>query len=552
MSKSYTRRQMLRLSGQAALLAGLVPRLCRGEKPSATAAGLVIVSDTTAAQVGNKVLADGGNAIDAAAAAALTACVVAPQSCGPGGYGGHATIGLARQKKIISIDFNTAAPAAARPDMFPRDSSGRVIGDINDTGWLACGVPGVLAGIQLALERYGTRPLRELLAPAITLAREGFPVSRIMATALKASAAKLKTFPASAKILLKPDGQLYTEGELYRNPDLAALLETLAQRNSVDSFYRGDIARRVAEAFQKNGGLVTAQDLADYAAREVTPLELEWNSLAIHTAPLTAGGLTVIEALNFLKAMGWGREKATPARTHGKLEALRLAWHDRFALLGDPAKVDVPVQRLLSWDYALESAKAIEKAVLQQQPLLLQSGRDTDNGTMNISAVDGHGDMIAITVTHGNAFGSKVTVEGLGLTLGHGMSRFTPAPGKPNSVGPGKRPLNNMCPTVVTHRGAPVFAVGGAGGRNIPNCIYDVLWSYAGLRESLETAITRPRLSTTGGMTATVETTWPEDDLHYLTSLGYQLKKAAQGASLARVGTVSFDPASGKCEGKLR
>jgi gamma-glutamyltranspeptidase/glutathione hydrolase len=552
MSNRYTRREMLRLSGRAAIFAGLIPHLCRGEKPANLSTGVVIAADPTAAQVGNKVLADGGNAVDAAAAAALTACVVSPANCGPGGYGGHATIGLARQKKITSIDFNTAAPAAARPDMFPRDSKGNVIGGINDTGWLASGVPGILAGIQMAVERYGTRPLGQLLAPAITLARQGFPVSHPMAVSLKANAAKLKAFPGSAKTLFKPDGEPYAEGDLYRNPDLAALLDTLAQRNSVDAFYRGDIAHRIAEEFQKHGGLVTAKDLADYAALEVAPLELEWNGLVIHTAPLTAGGLTVVEALNILKAMGWGREKAGAARSHGKLEALRLAWHDRYSSLGDPAKADVPVEYLLSWDYALESAKAIEKAVRQQQPLLLQTGPDTDNGTANITAVDSHGNMVAMTITHGNAFGSKVTAEGLGLTLGHGMSRFNPLPGKPNSVAPGKRPLNNMCPTVVTHRGTPVFAVGGAGGKNIPNCIYDVLWGYVGLRDSLETAMTRPRLTTEGGMAATVEQTWPADELAYLKSLDFQITQAGAGGSLARVGAVTFDPASGQCAGKLR
>ena len=462
------------------------------------------------------------------------------------------TIGLAREKKITSIDFNTAAPAAARPDMFPVDNKGNVIGDINATGWLAAGVPGTLAGIQMAVERNGTRPLSELMAPAIALAREGFPVGNAMAVSGKAEAAQLKKFPGSAKALLKADGEPYKEGELYRNPDLATLLETLAKRNSMDSFYRGDIAQRLAEEFQKNGGLVTAQDLANYAAREVTPLEQEWNGFMIYTAPLTAGGLTVVEAINILKAMGWSREKAGSARMHGVLEALRLAWRDRLALLGDPAKVDAPVKRLLGWDYALDAAKAVEKAVREQRPLDRQTGKDTDKGTMNISAVDGHGNMVAMTLTQGNAFGSKVTVDGLGLTLGHGMSRFEPVPGKPNSVAPGKRPLNNMCPTVVTRHGKPMLAIGGTGGRYIPNCIFDVLWSYAGLHEPMETAMAGPRFSTQGDMRVTVEETWPADDLQYLKSLGYQVTKAAKGASLCRVGAVTFDPATGECAGKLR
>jgi gamma-glutamyltranspeptidase/glutathione hydrolase len=542
---------MLRLTGRAAMLAGLVPHICRGEKQPGISKGTVICPEPTAAQVGNKVLADGGNAVDAAVAAALTACVVASTNCGAGGYGGHMTIGLAREKKITSIDFNTVAPAAARPEMFHVDSQGNAIGGLNTTGWLAAGVPGTLAGIQLALERYGTRPLGELMAPAITLAQEGFPLSHPMAGAMKATAEQLRKFPGSAKLLLKADGQPYKEGELYYNHDLAAMLETLAKRNSVDSFYKGDIAQHIAEEFQKNGGLVTAADLASYAAREVTPLQQEWNGFEIFTAPLTAGGLTVLEAINILKAMGWSREKAGPMRTHGKLEALRLAWRDRLKLLGDPAVAKVPVRQLLSWDYALDAAKAIEKAVHEQRPLDLPVVRHEDNGTMNITAVDGHGNMVAMTLTQGSSFGSKVTVEGLGLTLGHGMSRFDPVPGRPNSIAPGKRPLDNMCPTVLTRRGKPVFAVGGAGGKHIPNCIYDVLWSYAGLHESMETAMQRPRLNTIGDLAVEVEEGWPDDDFKYLKSLGYDLKKVPLG-TLARVGAVMFDPGTGECGGALR
>jgi gamma-glutamyltranspeptidase/glutathione hydrolase len=543
---------MLRMTGQAALFAGLMPRLCRGAISPALSPGTVIAADPTAAEVGNRILAVGGNAIDATVAAAFAACVTAAKSCGPGGYGGHATIAIAREKKISSLDFNTVAPAAVRPDMFPVDKKGRVVNDLNSTGWLASAVPGTLAGLQMAVDHYGTRPLAELMAPAIALAREGFPVTADMARTIETSAPQLKKFPGSLKVFFKPDGEPYQQGELYRNPDLASLLETLAKRNSVDSFYRGDIALRIAEAFQKNGGLVTAADLANYSALDVTPLKQEWNGFEIYTAPLTAGGLSVLEAINFLKAMGWSREKSGTARTHRMLEALRLAWRDRLAHLGDPAKVDVPVKRLLSWDYALESAKLIEKAVHDQHPLDLQPPAIAHNGTMNISAVDGHGNMIAITLTHGNAFGSSVTIEGLGLTLGHGMSRFEPVPGKPNSIAPGKRPLDNMCPSILTRHSKPVMALGGAGGRHIPNCIYGILCSFAGLHETMQTAMRRPRFSTQGDLDVLVEDTWPDDDFNYLKSIGYNITKAQKGASLVRAEAVTFDSSTGECAGLLR
>ncbi len=551
MVKKYSRREMLRLTGQAALLAGLTPQICRGDKAPNVSCGIAITADPTVALAGNKVLADGGNAVDAAVAAALTACVVASANCGAGGYGGHMTIGLTREKKITSIDFNTVAPAAARPDMFHVDSQGNVVDGLNTTGWLSVGVPGTLAGIQLALERYGTRPIGELMAPAITLAKEGFPLSHNMAESMKLTVEQLRKFPASAKLLLKPDGQPYSEGETYRNPDLAALFETLAKRNSVDSFYKGDIAQRIAEDFQKNGGLVTVADLSGYAAKEVMPFEQEWNGFEIYTAPLTAGGISVVEAINILKAMGWSREKPGTQRTHGRLEALRLAWRDRLNLLGDPAAANVPVRQLLSWDYALDAARTIEKTVREQRPLELHAGKHTDEGTTNITVVDGHGNMVAMTLTQGSSFGSKVTIEGLGLTLGHGMSRFDPVPGKPNSIAPGKRPLDNMCPTVVTRRGKPVFAIGGTNGRHIPNCIFDVLWNYAGLHESMTSAILRPRLSTIGDMNLLVEEGWPDDDFNYLKSLGFSIKKVPRGG-LGHAGAVSFDPATGECNGLHR
>ena len=421
MAKAYSRRTMLGIAGRAALLAGAAPWVCRAEKSAAISAGIVIAGDVTAAQAGQQVLADGGNAVDAAAAAALTACVVAQASCGAGGYGGHATIAPAGEKKIVSLDYNTVAPEAARADMYPLDKSGAVVGGVNSAGWLAVGVPGTLAGIQLAVERYGTRPLGELLAPAIALAREGFPVSAAFAKAILSSMVGLKHSPGAAKILLKADGSPYAAGQLYRNPALAAMLETLAKRNSVDSFYRGDIAQRFAEVSQKNGGLVTAKDLASYTALEVPPLEQEWNGFELHTAPLTAGGLTVFQAINLLKAMGWTREKAGTLRTQGKVEALRLAWRDRLSLLGDPAKTDVPVKKLLSWDYALESAKAVEKAVHDQKPLEFRPFKTSDSGTMHISAADRHGNMAAMTLTQGAAFGSKVGIEELGTPLWSGL-----------------------------------------------------------------------------------------------------------------------------------
>src|SRR6185369_16054902 len=235
---------------------------------------------------------------------------------------------------------------------------------------------------------------------------------------------------------------------------------------------------------------------AAYQVREVEPLRLKWNEFDIFTAPLTAGGLTVLEGLSILKALRWEPSPSSPAGAHARLEVLRVAWKDRLELLGDPEKVEVQVRRLLSADYARSAAERIEAAVKARQPLPLQLEKHLQDGTTNLSSVDRHGNLVAVTFTHGGGFGAQVTVDGLGLTLGHGMSRFNPRPGHPNSVAPRKRPLHNMCPSAVLRDGQPILAVGAAGGVKIPNTIFDILTEFVVKGSSIEAAIAAPRMHT--------------------------------------------------------
>lgn len=548
--KKINRRKFLQQSTGAiglSILGSSTPRFAWAAADSSSALSHgVVIGEPTAARVGREVLVSGGNVVDAIVAAALAGCVVSLHNCGVGGYGGHMILALNGGKKIRAIDFNSTAPAAARADMFPLDERGAVRGQINTHGWLAAGVPGTLAGLQLALDRYGTRSFRQVVAPAIQLAQEG-PLSEGLAKAIRATATHLQKDPALTRLLLK-NGDNPQAGEWFRNPDLARLLETLSTRNSVDSFYRGDIARQIAEAFQKNGGLLTTKDMANYRSRVVKPLEVEWRGFTICTAPLTAGGLTVLEALAILKALNWETRPASPERTQARIEALRLTWRDRLQLLGDPAMVKVPVERLLSRNYVAEMAEKVDKAVKERKPLSLHIDARPQDGTIHLSGVDGHGNMAAVTLTHGNLFGARVVVDGLGLILGHGMSRFDPRPEHPNSPGPGKRPLHNMCPTIVLREGRAVCAVGGRGGRKIPNSVFEVLTHYTGLDSSLETAIAAPRLQTEGDLKLALEKEWPSDEVEYLKTLGYTI----QNAPGAVVSAVSFDPGSGACRGAER
>ena len=484
----------------------------------------LVVSQSEAAETGMEILAAGGNAVDAAIAAALVGCVVNVSKCGIGGYGGHMVIGLP-DGKATAIDFNSAAPAAARADMFPLSKNGSVKGNINERGWLAAGVPGTLAGLQLALEQYGTLPWERILQPAIRWSRNGFPLPASYTFWRNPTQPKVPLDPASARLFSR-NGKPLKKGETYRNPDLADMLQQLSENGSAETFYRGQIGQRIAQAFQKNGGIVTAEDMASYQAREVTPVFLEWSGCTIATAPLTAGGLTVLQAIASLKAVDWDALlKEEPGSTQAWLEALRIAWGDRLELLGDPLHIDVPIERLLSEQYAQQSADKIKKAIAEKHAVPVASDGRTGGGTLHVSAVDAGGTMVAVTLTHGNSFGAQVAVDGLGLILGHGMSRFDPVPGRPNSVAPGKRPLHNMCPTIVFREGRPVLALGATGGRSIPNAIFQVLLSVIGEGTSLEEAARVPRLHTEGGMNIHAEAGVSKADIKHLEQIGYKIQQ---------------------------
>ena len=523
----YSRRDILKLTGGLLTAEAVTPGLTFAAQDAANV-GLVS-GPRQAADVGMKILRGGGNAIDAAVATALAAGVIAPAAAGIGGYGGHLVIALKDRRKIAAIDFNSTAPRAARPDMFQRAVTGGVPERVNERGWLAAGVPGILAGLQLALDKYGTKPFRELVAPAIQLAKDGIPVPEQLNRAITTAAPWMRRDAASARLYFK-DGEPLPAGAVYRNPDLAAMLESLAADNSVDAFYRGDIGRRIAAAFQKHGGLVTAQDMAAYRSRELDTLALEWHGCTIHTAPLAAGGLTVLQALGILKALRWESQSPGPAKTQAFVDTLRAVWSDRLRLLGDSDKVAVPVARLLSPDYAGELAQKVRAATESRTPLPIQTVSRPQAGTVHMNSVDRHGNLVALTMTQGGPFGAAVTVDGLGLTLGHGMSRFDVEPGHPNAPGPGKRPLTNMCPTIVVRNGTPVLAVGAAGTRTIVSAVFNVLAQFVAIDAPVETAVAAQRIHTEGNLDLTVDAGIPGLDLAPLSEMGYKVTNGFVGA----------------------
>jgi gamma-glutamyltranspeptidase/glutathione hydrolase len=296
------------------------------------------------------------------------------------------------------------------------------------------------------------------------------------------------------------------------------------QANSVEPFYRGDIAQRIADGYRKNGGIVTTKDLAAYRARIVEPLQLRWGDHTLFTGPITNGGITTLQILTTLQALDWTRLPAGIERTHAQVEAMRLAWRDRLTLLGDPDFVSDPTKKLLSKSYAQECADRVRSVVKSGKTLAHAVTARDHGGTLSFSAVDRHGNLAALTLTHGNGFGARVTVDDLGLTLGHGMSRFDPDPQHPNAPAPGKRPLHNMAPFIVTRRGRPVVAIGGRGGRKIPNSMLEFLLQFVALGQPFTEAMKAPRLNTEGDLVLEHEKAWPANEIPLLAKLGYRPK----------------------------
>lgn len=511
----------------------------------------VISGEPTAEKAGMAMFAAGGNAVDAIVAAAFVAAVVVPHQTGMGGYGSHLTLAVDerdkpgdrrqgtgnRAKRIVCIDANSAAPAAATGDMFAPGADGKVAGQRNMYGWLAAGVPGILAGLEVAQKQYGMKRLGEVMQPAIELAREGFslgPAAAPLRTAVKQLAAD----PASQKLYFR-DGQPLTASDRYSNPDAAKMLEQFARDNSVEAFYRGEIAERIAAAFAANGGLVTKRDLAAYQVRIVEPVAMKWGEWGIHTAPLTAGGVTALHAMLLLQQLKWAdREELAVDTLQMQVEAFRYAWQDRLELFGDPEQVEVPLAKLLDPGTIRVAAAKIEKAVAEKQPLPVRVTSRPDQGTIHLSAADARGNLAALTLTHGGAFGARVTVPGLGITLGHGMSRFDPHPGHPNAPRPFKRPLNNMCPTIVSKNGVPQFAIGGRGGRKIPNAVAEVLLQLVARGKDLKQAVAAPRMHTEGTLAVSFEKAWSAEPVEELTRRGYGVNTAAS-ATISAVGISS-------------
>jgi gamma-glutamyltranspeptidase/glutathione hydrolase len=420
-----------------------------------------------AVAAGTEILAQGGNATDAAIAAVAASGVVHPVSCGLGG-GGFMLIYDGATGKAHVLDYRETAPADATAARFLDRGMTRI-----ETGPLSVGVPGEPAGLVAAHRRFGSLPLPTILSPAIRYARDGFHIDAHLADAIAEERELLRGDPTLAATFLRPDGAPRTTGDRLHQPQLAASLELLAS-NGAAPFYEGDVAHAIATAAGADGGLLSPADLTAYRVRWREPLIGTYRDRRIFTMPPPGSGGIVLEALNVLSAfdlpaLGF----ASPTYLHLLAETMKAVFEDRARYYGDPEFATVPVARLLS-----ASHTGTIRARLSSTRLLDAKGKAADDaGTAHVSVVDGAGNAVAATTTINTAFGAGITAPGTGITLNNQLADFSLRSGATNVFGllatdanviaPGKRPLSSMSPTVVVRGRSPEIVIGGSGGPTI-------------------------------------------------------------------------------------
>lgn len=492
--------------------------------------GTVVGPHPRTAQAGFDMLLAGGNAVDAAVAAAFAEGVVEPSHNGIAGYGGCMLIYRKKTQDVIAIDYNSAAPAAASEDMFtiedaPDAPAGyRVPGRVNVHGPLSIGVPGVVAGLCLASKEYGSLSLSDVLRPAINSARYGYAPNGANRGGISGNAERWKReFPETARVFLK-DGQPPKKGEVLTNPDLARTLEAVAEGGHA-AFYEGEIAKIIANHIQELGGCLTVDDLKNYRAFVTQPYEIQYRGYSVYTAPLGAGGLTTLQMLRLVEEFDLADMSLTE-RFHLFAEAMKICWVERLRRFGDPAFVDIDIDEELSDSFTATLSEKLKAGLESPQPGEVVY-HEPMSCTSHISTADAAGNMVSLTQTHGGGFGSMVTVPGTGLLFGHGVGRFDPRPGLANSVGPGKRPLHNMGPCLATRDDMPFATYGIPGGRTIPNNQLNFSVSLIDLQVSAQAALDAPRFHSDGAEPIQIESRAGEETLEGLRELGHEI--AASG-----------------------
>ncbi len=469
--------------------------------------GMVAAEHPLAARAGATILEEGGNAIDAAVATAFAVCVLNPSSCGIGG-GGFLLYYRARDRQAFALDFRETAPAALRPELFL--AGGRVDPQRSQRSGLAVGVPGEVAGLALALERFGTLPLRVVLEPAIRFARDGFPIGSHLAQEIAKNQKDIARRPLLARWFLHEDGRPRGEGEVIQFPELARTLSTLAQQGP-SAFYRGAIAQEIVRTVRDAGGVMTEDDLAAYSPKWRKPLEASYRGYRILTMPPpSSGGGALLAAFGIVRGDDLVRlGHNSPTYLHLLAETLKHVFADRARYYGDPDFVRVPLAELLDPNLTA----SLRRRILSTRTLPIEeygshlappAQMGSDAGTAHLSVMDSEGNAVACTTTINTSFGAMLVAGSTGILLNNQIDDFAIAPNVPNAYGlvgnaanavaPGKRPLSSMAPTVVLEGDRAVVAVGGSGGPMIISGTLQVLLNVLAFGFGAEHAVAAPRI----------------------------------------------------------
>ena len=472
--------------------------------PVAAENGMVVTAQHLATRVGVDVLKDGGNAIDAAVAVGYALAVVYPAAGNLGG-GGFMTIQFTDGRKTF-LDFREKAPLAATANMY-LDAAGNVVKGLSTSGHLAVAVPGTVAGLEMALAKYGTMKRAALIAPAIKYAHDGFVLEQGDADLFATATADFRKDAATAAIFLN-HGEAFAPGQKLVQRDLAATLKLISEKGE-EGFYKGPVGAAIAASSQAGKGIITQADLDQYKTRELKPVECNYRGYGVVSAPPpSSGGVVICEILNILegyplKDLGFRSAQAV----HYQIEAMRHAYVDRNSYLGDPDFVKNPLDRLLDKAYAAKLRALIDpgKAGVSKDikpgvaPHVIREG----SNTTHYSIIDKQGNAVSVTYTLNDWFGARVTAAKTGVLLNNEMDDFTSKIGVPNlyglvqgaanAIAPGKRPLSSMSPTIVTKDGQPVMVVGTPGGSRIITAVLHTLINVIDYGMNVQEAVDAPR-----------------------------------------------------------
>ena len=467
--------------------------------------GMVAAQDKLAAEVGADILRKGGNAIDAAVATGFAMAVTHPQAGNLGG-GGFMLIALAKEKKVVAIDYREMAPAGVTRDLF-LGADGEVDNEKARFSHASAGVPGTVAGLIHVLEKYGTMSLAEILEPSIRLAEEGFPIPYGLAYALARNGERFAKDSSSVRYFMHSSGRPYDAGETLRQPDLASTLTVIAEKGR-SGFYEGAIAERIVAEMKTGNGLITLEDLKAYKVVEREPVRGTFRGYEIASMPPpSSGGAHLVQMLNILEAYDLkvaGHNSAD--YIHRLVEAMRRAYADRATHMGDSDFWNVPLDWLTSEPYAEKLRATIDLAKASKSSDISAGTPPPREGeqTTHFSVMDKDGNAVANTYTINFAFGSGYSVDGAGFLLNNEMDDFAAKPGTPNAYGliggdanaiePKKRPLSSMTPTIVLKDGEPFIATGSPGGSTIITVVMQILLNTLEFDMNIAEATAAPRI----------------------------------------------------------